>query len=155
MTFVIKWPSRIPVIRYFSLLKNYFIYLHSSRCPPPSSLSHSSSSNSSYSCVPTRPPPSLRPQVPQGLGTFPTGARLGSPLLHVYLPQTSLCMLPGWWLGLWVFPGVQVSWDCWSSYGVALPFSFFNPSPNSTVGVPNFSPMVGCKCLVSVSVGCW
>jgi hypothetical protein len=32
-------------------------------------------------------------------------------------------------------------------WGHALPFSFFNPSPNSNIGVPDFSPMVGCKYL--------
>jgi hypothetical protein len=42
---------------------------------------------------------------------------------------------------------VQVNWHCWSSYGVATPFSSFSPSPNSSIRVPNFSPMVGCKYL--------
>jgi hypothetical protein len=50
-----------------------------------------------------------------------------------------------WWLCLLELPGVWVSWGCWSSYGVTLPFSFFNPSPNSTIGVPDLSPVVGCK----------
>ena len=28
---------------------------------------------------------------------------------------------------------------------VTLPFSFFNPPPDSTIGVPDFNPMDGCK----------
>ena len=35
-----------------------------------------------------------------------------------------------------------------SSYGVTLSSSFFNLSLNSTIGVPNFSSMVGCKYLL-------
>lgn len=31
---------------------------------------------------------------------------------------------------------------------VALPFSFFNPSPSSNIGAPNFNPKVGCKYLL-------
>ena len=50
-------------------------------------------------------------------------------------------------------PGGPVSWYC-SSYGVAIPFSFFNPSPNSSIGVPGPSPMVGCEYLFSASQNC-
>ena len=32
--------------------------------------------------------------------------------------------------------------------GVTLSFSFFNPSPNSTIGDPDFSFVVGCKYLL-------
>jgi hypothetical protein len=28
--------------------------------------------------------------------------------------------------------------NCWSSYGITLPFNFFNPFPNSTTGVLEF-----------------
>ena len=35
-------------------------------------------------------------------------------------------------------PGGQVSWYC-SSYGVAIPFSSFSPSLNSSIGVPGLS----------------
>jgi hypothetical protein len=58
-------------------------------------------------------------------------------------PQTSTCMLYGWWPTLWKIPGVWVSWCCWSSYGVVIPFSSFNPVPNSSFGVPDLSPVVG------------
>jgi hypothetical protein len=92
-------------------------------------------------------PPSLEPQVSPRLGvSSPTKARPDIPLRYMcWGPRISACMLPSWWLSFWQLPEVWVSWDCWSSYGVALPFSFFNPSPNSTIGVPDFSPMVGCK----------
>lgn len=43
-------------------------------------------------------------------------------------------------------PGVQVSWYCWSSYGVTITFSSFNP-PTSSLGDPNLSPMFSFKCL--------
>ena len=36
---------------------------------------------------------------------------------------------------------------CCSSYGVAIPFSSFNPSPNSSIDLSGLSPMVGCKYL--------
>ena len=80
-------------------------------------------------------PSSLEHQVSMGLGvSSPSEAKQGSPLLHMCQgPRTSLCMLFGCWLSLWELPGVQVSWYCWSSYGVAIPFSSFNPSPNSSI----------------------
>jgi hypothetical protein len=53
----------------------------------------------------------------------------------------------GWWLSFWELPGVQVSWYCWSSYGVAIPFITFTPFPNSSIGVPKLSPMLGRKYL--------
>ena len=58
---------------------------------PPSSASH---------------PPFLGHQVSTRLGTSsPTEARQVSPLLHIYRgPQTSPCILFGWWLTLWEFP---------------------------------------------------
>jgi hypothetical protein len=40
-----------------------------------------------------------------------------------------------------------VSWYFCSSYGVAIPFSPFSPSPNSSNGVPGIIPVVGCTCL--------
>jgi hypothetical protein len=94
-------------------------------------------------------PPSLGPQISKRLGKLsPTDARPGSPLLHMCQePQTSLCVLPVCWLSLLEIPGFWISWDCWSSYVVALPFSFFKPSPNSTIGIPDYSAMVECKYL--------
>jgi len=41
--------------------------------------------------------------------------------------------------------GGLVGWYCCSSYRVINPFISFNPSPNSSIGVPTLSPMVGCK----------
>jgi hypothetical protein len=87
--------------------------------------------------------------VPIGLGTFsPTEARQGCPLLPMcWGPRTSPCMLFGCWLSLCELPEVQVSWYCWSSYGVATPFSSFSPSSNSSIGGLDFSSVVGCKYL--------
>ena len=92
-------------------------------------------------------PSSLRPQISQGLGISPTEASLGTPLQYMYRgPWISQWMLP-WCISLWEFPGVQVSWNWWSSYGVAPPFISYSHSTNSSTGIPNFSTMVGCKYL--------
>lgn len=65
-------------------------------------------------------------------------------------------MLPGWWLSVWVILWVQVSWDCWFSFVVALLLSFFQLFPNSTTGVPSFCSLVGCKyLLLSQSTARW
>jgi hypothetical protein len=55
----------------------------------------------------------MGPQVFTRLGTSsPTKAKPGSLLQYMCLgPQTSLCILPGWWLSLWHLPGVGVSWN--------------------------------------------
>jgi hypothetical protein len=57
------------------------------------------------------------------------------------------CVLFGWWFSPWELwgGGGLVGWYCWSSYGVAIPFSSFSPSPNSSNGVPAFRLIVGCK----------
>jgi hypothetical protein len=79
-----------------------------------------------------------------------------SPLLYKCLGlRTSLCMLFDWWRSLPKLPGVQVSWHCWSSYGVAIPFSSFNPSPNSSIRVTTLVPMVGCEYLPSYWQSKW
>ena len=70
-----------------------------------------------------------------------------SSAIWVLRPQTSSYMLSGWWLCVWKFLSVQISWDCWSSYIITLIFSFFHHSSNLTIGVSNFSPKVGCKYL--------
>jgi hypothetical protein len=54
-----------------------------------------------------------------------------------------------WWSGVWEISGVQINWECWSSYRVALFLSFFQSFPNLTTGVSSFCPLVGCTCLVS------
>ena len=43
-----------------------------------------------------------------------------------------------WWFGPWELWGWGdlVGWYC-SSYGVTNPYSSFNPSPNSSIGVPH------------------
>ena len=51
---------------------------------------------------------------------------------------------PGWWLSLWEFPGKTAGLPI----GSTLLFSFSNLSPYSTIGVADFSPMVGYKYLL-------
>jgi hypothetical protein len=46
--------------------------------------------------------------------------------------------------------GGQVGWYC-SSYGVAIPFSSFRLSPNSSIELLGLSPMVGCEYLLCLS----
>jgi hypothetical protein len=58
------------------------------------------------------------------------------PMYAFWLVASSLRVLRG-----------LVSWYCCSSYGVAIPFSFFSPSPNSSIGVPRLSTMVDYKYL--------
>jgi hypothetical protein len=61
-------------------------------------------------------------------------------------PQTSTCMLCGWWLSLWSEPSRLVDIVV-LPYGVAMLLISFNPSPNSSIGAPDLSPMLGCKYL--------
>jgi hypothetical protein len=71
-------------------------------------------------------------------------------------PHISWCMLPGWWSSVWEISGVQLNWNCWSSYRVALLLSFFQFPPNSTTGISSFCPLVGCKYLhLTLSAACW
>jgi hypothetical protein len=71
-------------------------------------------------------------------------------------PLISWCMHPGWCLSVWEILGVQVCWDCWSSYRVAFPLSVFQLFPNSTTGTTSFCPLVGCKYLhLTLSAACW
>ena len=136
----------------------YFIYLHSSCC------FHSQSflpqfipfllplvSKRVLPPTTTWHPPSLRPWVFLGLGaSSSTEARPGSALLYVPGgPPASPCMLL---IGVLV-SGSSLGFKLVETAGlpmeVALPFHF-NPSSNSTTGVPAFNPMVGvsiCLCL--------
>ena len=50
----------------------------------------------------------------------------------------------GWWLGLCELWGVWISGYCCSSNGIVIFFSSFNSSFNSSTGVPDLSPMLGC-----------
>jgi hypothetical protein len=70
---------------------------------------------------------------------------------------STLLNAPGWWFSLCWLSRVCVSWDCWFSYRVTFPFSFFNPSPISTIGWPLTSVQwLGvsiCICLSQALVG--
>jgi hypothetical protein len=68
---------------------------------------------------PTKPIHSLGPPFSWGLGASSlTDTKPSSPLLYMcWGPHISGCMLPGWWSIVWEISGVQINWDCWSSYG--------------------------------------
>jgi hypothetical protein len=40
-------------------------------------------------------------------------------------PHISCCMLFVWWSSVWEISGLQINWDCWSSYRVAPLFRCF------------------------------
>jgi hypothetical protein len=53
-------------------------------------------------------------------------------------------------------PRLQVSWLCWSSYGVSIPFGAQNPFSYSSLRVPKFYPLLDCGCLhLSESAAGW
>jgi hypothetical protein len=133
------------------IFKNYFIYLYPKCCacpqtPFPEFITLSHLPYASERVLPPGHTPFLEHQVSIGLDTSsPTEARQGSPVLHMCRgPWTSPWMLFGWWLRFWKLPGVCINWHIWPSYGVAIPFSSFNPSSNSSIWVPDLSPTPDC-----------
>jgi hypothetical protein len=160
-----KYHESNPTFFFNSLI---FFFFYSPDVIAPSSLpSDSSTSHTSSLClqedVPTLPTP------PHQIFPLPGASsvlRLGASFLTESRPYSLLlymcwgthinwCVLPGWWLSVWEVSGVQVSWECWSSYRVSL-LSFFHLIPNSTTGVPGFCPLVGCKYLhLTPSGACW
>jgi hypothetical protein len=123
----------------------YFIYLHSSCCcfsvPPTPQflvpfllpLPHECTAYHQASS-------SLGPQVSWGLSpSSPPVPTRQSSAKFVSGVLDQLVYAAVWWLRLWKLSGV---WDCWSFCKVAFPFSFFNLSHNSTLGVSEFSPML-------------
>jgi hypothetical protein len=111
-------------------------------------------------------PPCLPPGLPTPWGFrslekvrcfFSQWGQTRHPVLYMCQgTRISWCMLPGWQLRVWEMSGVQVSWDCWSSYGVCLLLSFFQSFSMSTTRVPDFSSLVGCQYLyLSWSAACW
>jgi hypothetical protein len=106
---------------------------------------------------PTRPLNFLGPAFSGELGASSLiEPRPSSPQLYMcWGPHISWCTL-GWWSSIWEISGVQVNWDCWSSYRVTLLLSFFQLLPNSTTGVSSFCPLVRCKYLhLTLSAACW
>ena len=61
--------------------------------------------------------------------------------------QSLLYMCRGLMYAAWLVAQCPGSWECWSSYGVALLLSFFQFFPNLTTGVPGFCPLVGSICI--------
>jgi hypothetical protein len=105
--------------------------------------------SSIYLPTPTSPlyhPPMLGHQVSPPFPLMAHKAILWY-MLHIYLePWIPPSILFGWWFTLWELWGVWLVDNC-SSYGIAIPFSFFSPSPSSSIGVPGLSPVVGCEYL--------
>ena len=60
-------------------------------------------------------------------------------------PQTALYSL-GWWFSLWEISGILVNWWLVFLWG-CHPLSSFNISPNTSIGVLNLWPMLGCEYL--------
>lgn len=133
-------PENFLAIRYSKCSKFFKNYLfHYSHFPPlvptaHSFLSHSSSLPQREGAPPISPPLFLGPQISRGLTTSSPLRPDQADLLYLCQgPLTSLCMLL---VGGSSLSSLGSGSACWFSCGVALPFSF-NPSPNSTVGVPN------------------
>jgi hypothetical protein len=85
---------------------------------------------SPYHPAPTQPDLNfLRPPVSWGLGASSlTEPRPSIPLLYMcWGPHISWCMLSVWWSSVWEILRIQVNWNCWYSYRVAL-LSFFQLS---------------------------
>lgn len=80
----------------------------------------------------TRPPPSRETQVSWELDSSSlTEARMGRPLLYVYLGASDQLLYAAWLVAQWLRDiGVQVSWDCWSTYGITLLLSLLQTFPN-------------------------
>jgi hypothetical protein len=78
---------------------------------------------------PTWPLNSPGPPLSWGLGASSLNThRPGSPLLYVcWEPHVFWCMLSVWWSSDWEVLGVQINWDCGSSYSINLLLSFFQP----------------------------
>jgi hypothetical protein len=149
--FAFPWWLRIMSISLSWLFAmcflNYFIYLHYSHCPPPVPPSCSSHFPLPLKgCPPSRPPPSLGPQVSQGLDTHILShwGQTSIPLLYMCLGAwTSLCMLPGYGSVFGSYQGsrlVKTSGLLMRSPPLHLLQSFLS---NSTISVPDFSPVVG------------
>jgi hypothetical protein len=136
-TFTTKASKSIPITCRIFIFIGYFIYLYF-KCYP---LPEFHSATPLYTLLHSTTPASL----PWHSSTF-TGPRAshsidvqqGHPLLQKRLESwVSPCVLFGWWFSPWELwgGGSLLGWCC-SSYGVAIPFSFFSPSPNSSIGVP-------------------
>ena len=62
-------------------------------------------------------------------------------------PCVPPCVIFSWCLVSGVSGGSE-GWYCYSSYGVASPFSSFSPFPNSSIGAPMLRLVVGQQCAI-------
>ena len=68
----------------------------------------------------------------------------------------SLCELFGWWFITWEPQGFMLVEDFWSLFGLPIPFRALTPYCNSSIGVPNMHPVLGCWWLyLSKSAAGW
>jgi hypothetical protein len=98
--------------------------LHIPHTPPPRLLEDASNPHSTWL------PNTLGPPVSLGLGASSVNEhRPGSTLLYVcWGASYQLVYAASLVVSVWKISGVQINWDCWSSYGVAFLLSFFHPS---------------------------
>jgi hypothetical protein len=155
----LKWDTKV------FLFKNFF-NLHSKCCSLPEFFTLFFSFCLWESAVWTIPHPLTLHTLPKS--PFPTASSLYS-IRHIFshwhqtrlssvtnvLEATDQSMLFDWWLSLWKFPEVKVNWPCWSSYGVSIPFSYFNLSLNSSLQDPQTQSNVWLEVSASVSAICW
>jgi hypothetical protein len=125
------------------LLDIFFIYISNvnllSHPPNPSSLLLLL-----WECPSTHlPTPTSPPSVPLHWGIY--RAFIGPRTSPLQRMQLEPCVLLCWWLSPWELLGGLVGWYWYSSYGVAIPFNFFSPFSNSSIGDPMLSPMVDCE----------
>jgi hypothetical protein len=93
---------------------------------------------------------------PRQLGTSSLTEPDPAVLCWICMRASYQLMYASWLVVYCLISAVQVSWNCCSSYRVTLLLSFFQVFPNSTIGLSNFCPLVGCKYLhLTLSEICW
>jgi hypothetical protein len=100
--------------------------------------------------TPTHNPPALPPHSGTlslwRVGTYSlTESTPGSHLLYMCCGPLyvciSWCMLPSRWLRVWEILGVQVSWNCWPSYGVTIHSLSMSLSVSLSLSLPTPPPL--------------
>jgi hypothetical protein len=133
-------PIILPeIFFFFFLFYDLFIFIHFIFYFPNRTLSTLSNCFTSHTSSPelylsvdvptlhlTWPLNTLRPPVSWGLGASSLNIHRPSSLYVCSGPHIRCCMLSVWWSSVWEISGVQIKWDCWSSYRFTL-LSFFQP----------------------------
>ena len=66
-----------------------------------------------------------------------------------------LYMLSVWWSNVWEISGLQINWDCWSSYRITLPLSYFQPSLIQQQGSAASVHWLSANICIWLSAVCW